>query len=718
MSGHPLVDAAVAVALALAFVAVARWSRPVPVIVASAVALALAGSSAIGVLAAASAAGLALAELVRDRWHPRLGLVSAVLLVVAYSQLQFPHGIGRTAAVAAVVLGAVWVGALWEAPRRVRRWAIAGAAATVVAVVVLVAVAVPAALRARTRLRTATIAADAASASIDSGDEAALRQHLATAAGAFADAGRALDSATVAPVALLPLSGPQVGAARTAVRAAADVAGGALRASRTLDLAGLRPVSGRFDLDRIRALERPATALAAEVSASRRRLADADSPWLLPAIDEALGEGAAELAKLQGQLETVSQAARTVPGLLGGGGARRYFLALQNPAEARGAGGILASFAELTVDKGQMSLGRVGQAKELEPRPGTELQGPADFLERYQGSHPETFWQNMTVSPDFPTDASVIEAMYPSVGGDPVDGVISLDPKAIAAVLRVLGPVAVAGFPAPVSAENVEQLLLHDQYRLFPDRPGRVDFLGTVVASLWSRLTGDAPVPGATEFGRVLAPSVQGRHLMLHSREPAEQRLFRRLRATGAVPPLGGDEFGVVVRNGLPNKMDWYLHRSTAVSLVYDDAGRADVDVAVTLDNRAPDDGVPDYVAGPPGEVPRGGHRVFLALYTRWVAESVTIDGVVGTLQSQQELGRRVHSVTADIPPGASVVVRFRLRSDPERVSRPDRVVAWAQPAVHPEVVTLHVRRVGLPDLRRRWVMDRPRTLRTGLTGD
>src|SRR5207249_11814844 len=72
--------------------------------------------------------------------------------------------------------------------------------------------------------------------------------------------------------------------------------------------------------------------------------------------------------------------------------------------------------------------------------------------------------QNVTVAADFPTAADALEAVQPLAGRGEVDGTISIDPLAVAALLDVVGPVSVPSWPVPISAGNAASVLLHAQY--------------------------------------------------------------------------------------------------------------------------------------------------------------------------------------------------------------------------------------------------------------
>ena len=157
---------------------------------------------------------------------------------------------------------------------------------------------------------------------------------------------------------------------------------------------------------------------------------------------------------------------KDAPALLGADGVRHYFVAFMTPAETRGLDGFIGAYGELAADRGHVTLIRSGQATNLtaHPIPGLHLTGPADYLSRYGVFKPQDHFEDLTYSPDFPTVGDEIAGLYKEVGGDRVDGVLALDPYALAALLTFTGPVSVPGLNTQLTPANAAQVLLSGQY--------------------------------------------------------------------------------------------------------------------------------------------------------------------------------------------------------------------------------------------------------------
>jgi hypothetical protein len=263
---------------------------------------------------------------------------------------------------------------------------------------------------------------------------------------------------------------------------------------------------------------------------------------------------------------------------------------------------------------------------------------------------------------DFPTAAEALEAVQPLAGRGEVDGTISVDPLAVAALLDVVGPVKVPSWPVPISARNAASVLLHEQYVALEEGP-REEFLGQVIGAVWIRATtGDLPSPAV--LARSLGPAVKGRHIQLHSRRPDEQAALGRLGADGGIRFGTGDHLGLVTNNGSESKVDWFLDRALDYRVRYDPAsGVADGTATVTLTNDAPATGLPAYVLG--GQVvPPGFSRQIVQLYTPLDVTAITVDGKAPPASAQRSLGRSgnwAHEVDVAIPPKSSVKLEFRL---------------------------------------------------------
>ncbi len=682
-------------ALAVLAAGARRWALVTTAVLTVAVVAIGANPTWAGSIGSGVALGVALALARRPAEATVVRAIVGIGLAVALTHLTWPRVTGASTAVATLVAlpvigsGLIAIGRPWRA--RVV-WA---AVAATLGLGLAVSGAAYAAFKARTGLEDGRDAANAAVDAVSAGDEKLAAERFEEAGRAFDDAARYLDAWWARAAGAVPVVAPNLDAVRTVngqlVRLALDGAA----VARAVDPSSISLRSGRVDLAALTAVEEPLATAAASIEDALVALRGLDSPWIVPPLADELAEAIDDLDEARVDAGDAVSAAQAVPGILGAYEHRSYFIALVTPSEMRATVGIIGGYAILDADDGRLQLVRAGTNAELnagtvgtvgtvgsggsagtpggaEPAPvaGPErtLEAPEDYLARYGTFSPETLWQNVTASPDFPTVAGVIANLYPQSGGDPIDGVIAIDPIGLSQLLRITGPVTVADWDVPITADNAQSVLLFDQYVRFADQADRKGFLGQVLAGVWQKLLVTDVAP--EDFFRILKESVRAKHLMMTTFEPDEAALFGRIRADGAVPTRSGDTLGVFGFNDAGNKIDWFLSRSIAYELTFDPVtGDAVGRITVALTNQAPATGLPEYIIGELERDPStwGTNIVWLSVYTELpvVATSIT-DPVTGTagvweITEEVELDRLVASGFLSIPPGQTVTVTLDM---------------------------------------------------------
>ncbi|MFI5053990.1 MAG: DUF4012 domain-containing protein, partial [Acidimicrobiia bacterium] len=653
-----------------------------------------------GGLPAMLALGAALASVAIGLDGPVLGAAVGVGIGQAALHLGWPRPAGASALVAFAALLVLAVPVLLRVSRPLRRRMLIPLAVLGGALVLVVGAYAVLVLMARGNVTHGIDAANAGLAEAHLGNTTRAAQRFDEARAAFQRADDLLGSWVGKPVLAVPLVAQQARALSKMSSIGVRLATSGAKTARAADPQATRLVNGTFPIAKIAALETPLTEARTSLRAADTELATIDSTWLAAPIDNKLTDLEQRVKRSTHDAETGIEAARVVPALLGGNGkSRRYFVAFETPAEQRASGGIIGNFAIITFTDGHLDLTRSGRSRELNDGGSfiRTLTGPADYLQRYAGFRPQYTWQNVTMSPDWPSVAQVIEGLYPQSGGEPVDGVVSVDPIALGALLKLTGPVHVDGLDEPLTAQNAARILLKDQYVVFPDKQERVDFLGNAVDAVIHRLQ-QGDLPGAARIGKVLGPMVKQGRLKLQTTDPAGQRFFDRVHLTGGLPPVRGDFAGLVTQNASGNKIDIFLHRSVQYATrINPKTSTATSTVTVTLRNDAPASGLPDYVIGGAGPNPTapGVYRSYLSFYTPLALRQATIDGRPATFTTAAELGRNVLSTFLDVPSGGTVTIRLQLSG---KVALPKvdggrryRLQIWQQPTSAPDHVSVKV---------------------------
>ncbi|MEU6068613.1 MULTISPECIES: DUF4012 domain-containing protein [Streptomyces] len=390
------------------------------------------------------------------------------------------------------------------------------------------------------------------------------------------------------------------------------------------------------------------------------------STWL-PAADRARAGLQQQLDHLAPVMTDASVAARVLPPMLGTQGERRYFLAFQNLAESRGTGGLPGAFAVLRADRGRLSFERFGNNTEMETvKPDIDL--GAEFNTRYAGSDPAHTWPNSDMSPHFPYAARIWAAAWRKHTGERVDGAIAVDPVTLSRLLQVTGPARMAD-GTELTPGNVVDLTERTSYAKYDDVARRKAFFVDAARAAAARLMGALDDSHRLPALLVAVNDVQrdGR-LKVWSAHPAEQRLLESRPYSGALPDTPGPFAGMVVNNAAGGKLDYYLDRSLTWEAGACSGGGRAVTVRMTLTNRAPASGLPDYVTiradHPPYRTRPGDNRLRVSYYAGVGATLIdtTLDGRRALLAPAVERGHSVFTKDLELPAGSSRTLVLHLQ--------------------------------------------------------
>ncbi|HVT76369.1 MAG TPA: DUF4012 domain-containing protein [Acidimicrobiales bacterium] len=540
----------------------------------------------------------------------------------------------------------------------------------------------------------------------DAGELTTTDTQLGALQDTFAHSAARLNKAAVTIGRAVPFLSANLSAAKTSAQVASDLAGSARRLIVQVNVNAASVRQATVDRSALKNLTSGLQVVQKDVGRAERQLGSGDdSELLVPELRTGVADLRAQVHSVNHRVSTSLQGARVADTLLGFDRPRRYFIAVQNNAESRATGGYIANYGILMADHGHITLPQFRRTSEFDAKgaPHRTLHAPKDYLRRYSRFDVDREWTNVNMSPDLPTVAKIIADQYRQFSGTKVDGVITVDPVALAGLLRLTGPVRVADWPVPITADNVVKITLHDEYIAFDNQlDNRIDFLGTVAKTVFDRLTNGGLV-NLVQAGNVIHDATATRHLQVWSAEPAAQRFFVATRAAGAIGALRGDALMVTTQNAAGNKLDYYLHRSitydATVSTV-DGRRRVDATLTVALRNDAPDGGEPKYVIGPfDSRFKAGQNRLFVTVYSPLVASAATIDGDPLEVQGAPEFGRFAQSAFVDVPPGTTRTLVFRLGGvirDGDRY----RLDIVRQPLMYDDALSLHLGGVTRRGLR------------------
>lgn len=494
----------------------------------------------------------------------------------------------------------------------------------------------------------------------------ALPNAAKTTGGDVRAARKAVDDPLWRLAAAVPVAGRTFAVARDAVRTSEILVTGVLppllRAGQAVQQ---QPVldDGRVDLGLLRTLE-PSLQEAAAAAASSRAAADRTSAALLPPpVRRLRADLIGETERLAGALASARTATALAPAMLGADRPRRYFLAVQNNAEVRGTGGLVGAYAVLRADNGVLTRERSGTNRDFETAPAPVVDLGPEFSDRYDVDSARTYWSAAVLTPHWPSAAAIMAGLWEQQGGGPIDGVLGVDPVAMAQILAVTGPAQVEG--RAIGAKNVVDFVMRDEYAEFEGAEGeRQEVLAELAEALYDKIVGGGY--DSARMLRALAVAGSSGHLKVWSATPSEQEVLAPFRVSGALPAQPGPYLHVVMNNAAGNKADYYLRRRVA----YERTGEGRARVQVTLTNLVEPATVPPIVIGrldePDEPVEPGATRLILSLFVGVGQEvgSVQVNGRDVLVRLDTEQGHGVATVLVEVAPSAPTVVAAEL-TDP-----------------------------------------------------
>jgi Protein of unknown function (DUF4012) len=423
---------------------------------------------------------------------------------------------------------------------------------------------------------------------------------------------------------------------------------------------------GHLNLSELRRAAPALEQASRQVAAARTEARRLPRRTWLPPVDRVRDQLLSRLDRMAPALEDAATGARLLPPMLGADGPRRYFVVFQNPAESRGTGGMPGAHATLTADRGKFALAQFGHDTEmLDVSPKVDL--GAEFTTMYGHNKVVDTWPNSNMSPHFPYAARIWSATWLGKSRERVDGVLSLDPGALARLLAASGPTRTTDGTV-VAADNVVDLSERTNYTTFPDPHKRKAFLLEVARAAAGRLLTAAEDPQrrpALLLG--LHEVLSNGQMTAWSTHRNEQRELESRPVGGSLPQSPEPYAGLVVNNAAGTKLDYYLDRTLDWYPGRCTATGREVTVKAVLANRAPSSGLPTYVTDrldkPPYATRAGDNRLLVSYYATAGAKLIkaTVDRQPALMTPGVERGHPVYTLDVEVPAGSSRTVRLHL---------------------------------------------------------
>jgi hypothetical protein len=340
-------------------------------------------------------------------------------------------------------------------------------------------------------------------------------------------------------------------------------------------------------------------------------------------------------------------------------GPQNYVVLAANNAEMRAGSGTFLEVGEATTAQGTVHLADLGPSGD-HSLPVGAVTVTGDLQRNWGWLHPSLDMRNLGLTPQFDVTAPLAARMWTASTGQPVDGVIALDVAGVRQLLEATGPVESDG--RIVSADNVEQYLLHDQYAGLNGEVAvsgvRQDALGDLAGVVLRQLQGQSS--DIKTLANVVSSAVAGRHLMLWSKNPVDQAAWEVSGVSGSLTNRSVD---VSLINVGGNKLDQYMSVQVGVSTTPGGSNTA-VTMTSRVTNSTPP-GQSQYIAGPFPGVPvgYGGYYGLVAANLPASATHIAVTGAGPLAADGGEGPTWVVAVPVTIAEGASqtVVIRFDI---------------------------------------------------------
>ena len=314
---------------------------------------------------------------------------------------------------------------------------------------------------------------------------------------------------------------------------------------------------------------------------------------LFSPLDKKLNQPREKAADLYQTTSAITPILQIFPGISGQDSARKYLIAFQNSAEARGTGGILGAYAVMKIDKGKTSFTAFGSNAGLIQLKDTPIAMPAEFVRLYNDD--PGIWQNSNISPHFPYGATIWLALWKNQFKQELDGVITFDPTALSYLLKATGPVQVEG--QAVNADNVVKTTLSDVYQKYEtDNNARKAFLIKIIQAVSKKIEGKEF--SATDLLSQMIYPINQHRILFYSVNKAEQKIIEQSSISGSVSKKIDNQYRLIIQNTSGNKMDYYLKRTLKLeSLSCGVKGQTKVTFSIT-NTASRTSKLPAYVAG------------------------------------------------------------------------------------------------------------------------
>jgi hypothetical protein len=505
---------------------------------------------------------------------------------------------------------------------------------------------------------------------VQEGEQAKATAELTALQNAASSARRRTDGPVFSVLSRVPSVGDDFAGVRTLSATLDDLAHDTfaplIGASEQLNAGAFTPSSGRISTEAIASLQAPISAGAEGFSAADADLAAVDSAGFVAPVRTPFNDLRRTVQAGTSALQAARTAVNLLPAMLGQDGARRYLLVVQNNAEIRATGGLPGAVSLLEASDGKVKLTRQVAGSSFPELKQPILPLTKEELALYDRQL-GTYFLDANFTPDFPRASDLWRARWERDIGDPIDGLLSIDPVALSYLLDATGPITAPG-GITLTSDNAVSQLLNRVYVRFPDPKAQDAWFALVAKRIFQRVSTGVRDPQRLLEG--LARGAAEHRIGVRSFHPGEQRELSGSSVAGELVTAASNrpQVGVYLNSGSASKMSYYLRYRAHVHPTWCKAGVQELEGSMTLRSDTPDEvaSLPKYMTGGRSLGKVGTQLVIVQMYgpLGGSLRQLAFDGKAASVGNvKMHAGRPVYSAAVFLAPGQQSEVTWRMRS-------------------------------------------------------
>ena len=413
---------------------------------------------------------------------------------------------------------------------------------------------------------------------------------------------------------------------------------------------------GRINIAALEAMQPQVEQIQADLATAQGAI-DEMPASISPILRTVSDKATEQIAGIQKGMRIYEMMRPDLPQLLGADGPQTYLVVFHNPAELYAGGGASLNAALVEFDDGKMEV--VDKDAVTTPFFPGNPQVPwnpvaAGPYYAESGATDGFAWSNL--HQDFRVSGQDMMRSWVANGGQPVDGVISLDPKALAAAVEATGPIT-SELYGEITAENLVQKLFYEGYSEdAAAQAERHQINQQLIEEMLSRMQDGG---AALSIARAMFSTAPGQHIRIYLSDGRQEKALREADADGAQPAPAPDRIAFYTQNQNASKVDIFQTRELVHDVTLNADGSAEVTQTATVTNNAPDNNTP--LSQRISYTTRWAFHWNIALLPK-KATDVQISANEGEIKTDDKIytdvdGRKAVRIGRWIPPGESSVI-------------------------------------------------------------